>query len=175
MLRTAPRLNEMNWVCDDHIYKVVSFRKNPAFAITVGSNGDEKTEYRTTANMLFQELDGVSLYDYFDRFMFTINYYAPNAQVLQRQIEWKRKLTWINRLNFMGDTAIDKQFIKADTDKIVTETYAGNKILNASYHFCFPVKEDDPEEGLRSAQAISFLDALVVYLRKKRLSGPAFF
>ena len=160
MLRVPPSLKEGNWRCDDYIYKVVSFRKNPAFAVQVGGSGEQRTEYRTQANMLFQEMDGVSLYDYFDSFIFTINYYAPNAQRVQSQIDWKRKFTFLNRMNFLGDSAIDKQLIKNDTDKIVTETYSGNKILRAGYHFCFPVKQDDPEAHMRSASVVSFLDRL---------------
>lgn len=171
MVKSPPRLQNGEWVCDEHVYKTISFKKNPA--LVEGSNGT--TQYVTRANMLFRELEGVSFFDYLDRFVFAMTIHMPNSEKFLAGIDRKRWLTFMNRFSFSGDTAIDKTLIKEDTDKIVHETYSGNKVLKAGYHLCFPVAVNDADMKLKTAQAIQYLDRMGCAAIEEDLIGAGIF
>jgi len=145
----SPEADPNGWSFDGFRYSVLSFANNPA---TVG---DDDSLY-TYPNILFREVNGTSLFDYSPTMLFTINFYMPSQDAINRKLNFKRSMAFLHRFNFLGDTSIDKEIAREESARLLTAMYSGEKVIKASYHLCIPTH---PEEAdFVSAQMVSHLN-----------------
>lgn len=149
MIFNSPDSERQGWSFEDKKYSVISFNNNPAFP------GDDDT-LATFPNILFREIDGVSLFNLSPMMLFTINLYFPSQDTLRRKLNVKRTMAFLHRVNFLGDTSIDKEIAREESRQLLQQMYAGEKICEASYHLCVPSAEAESE--FASEQIVSYLN-----------------
>ncbi|MBE0427216.1 MAG: ATP-binding protein [Nitrospirae bacterium] len=150
MLYNSPEADGRGWQLEGDVkFSTISFMNNPAVT-------DEKEGFYTYPNILFSEINGVSLFDYVPMMVFTINFYLPSQESIKRSLTVKRSFAFLHRFNVLGDTSIDKEIASEETKRLLTEMYSGEKIIKASYHLCIPnaVEESD----FMTSQIVSFLN-----------------
>lgn len=150
MLYSSPQADGTGWLFEENIkFNVISLNNNPAVS-------DEKDGFYTYPNILFREINGVSLFDYVPAIIFTINFHIPSQEAIKKNLSIKRSVAFIHRFNVLGDTSIDKEIASEETKKLLTEMYAGEKIIKASYHICIP--SDIEESDFIASQMLSSLN-----------------
>ena len=149
MVFNSPYADQNGWTFESKRYSVISFANNPAEA-------DDAGELHTYPNILFREVNGVSLYDYMPMMLFAINFVLPSQDTLSRELNAKRTLSWMHRLNIFGAEAIDKVIAQEETKRLLQLMYSGEKVVLASYHLCIPSTEEAAEYD--SAQLVSHLN-----------------
>jgi len=138
---------------DNVKYNVLSFLNVPAHGSEDG--------LITKPNILFSDLSDVTLYDFTNTFIFTINFWVPNQELLKRNFSVKRTLSFIHRFNLIGDVAIDKEIARQETTKVLESMYSGEKLLKASFHVCFPTEASaDKHNSYLVNQILSYLNVI---------------
>ena len=149
VLFNSPDADQHGWTFEEKKYSVISFGNNPA-------QPDDQGQLHTFPNILFREVNGVSLYDYAPMMLFTINFFSPSQDALNSRLNFKRSMAFLHRLNFLGDVSIDKEIAREESRRLLTAMYGGEKIVKASYHLCVPSDREDSE--FASAQIVSYLN-----------------
>lgn len=134
---------------DNIKYNVISFLNIPAQA-----KGDNTLE--TKPNLLFSDFTDSTIFDYTNTFIFTINFWIPNQEAMKRQFSMKRTLSFLHRMNLIGDVSIDKEIARNETTKVLEMMYGGEKLMRASFHFCFPTETENYLYTIN--QILSFLN-----------------
>ncbi|HUO78188.1 MAG TPA: TraC family protein, partial [Thermodesulfovibrionales bacterium] len=116
----SPDADQHGWTFEGKKYSVISFANNPALP------DDEGTLY-TFPNILFREVNGISLYDYTPMMLFTINFVLPSQDSLNRKLNFKRTMAFLHRFNILGDESIDKGIAREESKRLLTAMYGGEK------------------------------------------------
>jgi hypothetical protein len=150
MFYNSPEADGRGWQLEGDIkFSVISLANNPAMP-------DEKEGFYTYPNILFNEINGVSLFDYAPMMVFTINFHLPSQESIKRSLSVKRSFAFLHKFNILGDTSIDKEIASEETKRLLTEMYSGEKIIKASYHLCIPNAAE--ESDFVTSQMVSFLN-----------------
>jgi conjugal transfer ATP-binding protein TraC len=88
--------------------------------------------------------------------LFTINFFFPSQDALNRKLNFKRSMAFLHRFNILGDISIDKEIAREESRRLLTAMYGGEKIVKASYHLCVPSSHEESE--FTSAQIVSYLN-----------------
>lgn len=135
-------------------YNVITFENIPAQP-DITEEADSGNLY-TSPNILFREVNGVSLYDHAPTMLFAINFYLPSQDTINFMLNARRTMAFLHRFNVLGDESIDKEIARKESKKLLALMYSGEKIIKASYHLCIP---SAPEEAdFVSAQMVSHLN-----------------
>ncbi|MCL4492042.1 MAG: ATP-binding protein [Nitrospirae bacterium] len=139
-------------------YTVISMANAPAVPKEDdgGNQEQKKINFYTFPNILFRDVDGVSLLDYAPSMVFTVNFHIPSQESLKKTFNAKKALSFLHRFNLIGDVAIDKEIARYDTTQVLKSMYEGNRILKASFHLCVPTAPDKADAVV--SQLISFLN-----------------
>jgi len=149
MVFNSPDADQHGWTFEKQKYSVISFGNNPALP-------DDEGQLHTFPNILFREVNGISLYDYAPMMLFTINFWLPSQDSLNRKLNYKRSMSFLHRFNILGDVSIDKEIAREESRRLLTAMYGGEKIVKASYHICVPSAHEEAE--FASAQIVSYLN-----------------
>ena len=149
MVFNSPDSDHYGWSFEDQKYSVISFQNNPAMLA-------QDDTLATFPNILFREIDGISLFDLAPMMFFTINLHFPSQDTLKGKLNVKRSLAFLHRFNLLGDVSIDKEIAREESRQLLQQMYAGEKIAEASYHLCIPSVQEEFE--FSSQQIVSYLN-----------------
>jgi len=147
-LKQSVELKEDSFYTDGIKYNVISFLNIPAQA--------KENSLETKPNLLFSDFTESTIYDYTKSFLFTINFWIPNQELLKRHFNVKRTLSFLHRINLIGDVSIDKEIARNETTKILEMMYSGEKLMRASFHLSFPTEAENYQYTVN--QILSFLN-----------------
>ncbi len=145
-----------SWESGTTKYNVISFANNPSIPDPNPDNSNSKEDFYTIPNILFRELNGTCLYDFIPMMLFTINFNIPPQAALSAGLNFKKSLSFMHRLNFIGEEAIDKKIATAESNRLLTAMYGGEKTVKASYHLCIPTSVE--ESDFITSQIVSRLN-----------------
>ncbi len=142
---SSPEAQGNGWDSGKTRYNVVSFANNPAIPNPKSDDGEKKEDLYTVPNILFRELNGTCLYDFMPMMLFTINLNIPSQAAVSTAINAKKSLSFLHRMNFLGEEAIDKNIAMGESKRLLTSMYAGEKVVKASYHLCIPTSIEEAD------------------------------
>lgn len=146
----SPQADRTGWTFEDEQYSIISFGNNPA------RPSEEDDQLYTFPNILFREINGVSLFDLAPMMLFAMNFYFPSQDSINNSLTWKKGLSFLHRFNLLGDVSIDKHIANEETRKLLTQMYGGEKVAKMSYHLCIPTPPEEAE--FSAAQIVSYLN-----------------
>ncbi|HXW68747.1 MAG TPA: TraC family protein [Dissulfurispiraceae bacterium] len=133
------------WESGKTRYNVISFANNPSVPDPAPDTDDKAEYFYTVPNILFRELGGTCLYDFMPMMLFTVNFNIPPQAALSTAINMKKSLSFMHKMNFIGEEAIDKKIAVAENNKLLTAMYGGEKAVKASYHLCIPASVEESD------------------------------
>jgi len=143
---TTSEAHNDGWDAHNTRYNVISLANNPSsLNPKTANNGENDESVYTFPNILFRELNGECLYDLIPTMLFTINFYVPSQAALSNALSMKKSLSFLHRMNFIGEEAIDKGIAMGETKKLLTAMYGGEKVVKASYHVCVPTSVEESD------------------------------
>ncbi len=157
MVFNSPESDLDGWSFETKRFSMISFASNPAGLEGEDANGNPV--FSTTPNILFKEVDGVSLYDLAPEMLFCINFYIPSQSEVKRKLSFKQSMAFLHKFNFLGDTAMDKEVANRESKNMLALMYGGEKVVRAGYHLCIPSAR--VESSFSAARIANYLNIIL--------------